>query len=508
MSDLILFSQQDPSILRVSVTITNGGGNTDGIIDEKVISAAQKATAGRGAAPEISWTDKALTLKFLGVEIAVPASSDQRTERVCVAARNPKQPNGDVAFEVVSGGIRVDVSQFQTLPPVLNAVWPGIADSPLGNLDRLIATATGLEVETLDANQNRRRFHLVKGASVPSEKDQKSRLVWRQIAWRDAGLSGDATPAHKGPDHRLKQVEDTSKKRLEPQTAAPVTHVNRFDDRSDAEGAVFVHVQIKHDGTTANATARERIAPGWALSLGGADWAPRSLVIKGDPAVEKADFVYTDAVDAFEDPPDDQRDEQTSFEWSWDDNPPSADKVVLPALKKLTSKSQLVSTGEVPGAGANLPYLWQRTRLEVEKDDSNNKKTEPGVWLRYRLDSLPVRETAVSRQADYDAGLSRSIRLDKLKGEDEGASEDWRIDLSLLPDSGMSNGRIWLALNPVDAANSNARSVTLTMKDARIEAASPKIHGAPESTQRSRIASQSGRPVCRTARRHTHSAGQ
>lgn len=468
MSDLILFSQQDPSIPRVSIKLKIA-------LTAEQKTAARNAALGVGAALEVALSGHKLDINVASTTLEVEVANVVGAPRVCIVSKFPQVIGGESEYVIVSGSVQIQTAGL--VQDDLKNLWPTAQESQFGKLDRLIVTSSGLQIETelQNANKDRRRFHLIEGMSVAPSVGI-SRLVWRQIAWRDADVPSDAK--HQDPADRLKAVKEASLGVDDPSAgrlnrtsgASPVTHVGRFDERTGAEGAVFVQVRFKNDGGSPP-EARERIAPGWALSIGGADWSPRSLVIKGEPALDKADFFYTDGMDAFDEPPTDTDEMSTSFQWSWKDDTTGD---VSPKLTKLADEPRLVTTGEVPGAGANLPYLWQRAKLVVDLEP----KTEPGVWLRYRLDPLPVRENAVSRQSDYDAGLSRSIRLDNLKRSDD-TIEPWRLDLSLLPMSDMHQmvPRMWLELAPVGTANNgNTRSVTLTIRNARIEAAAPKIH--------------------------------
>lgn len=463
MSDLILFSEQDPSIPRVCVKL-----KLDLTDDQK--TAARNAALGVGFAPIVNVGKNRIEINVVVRDVVtktlvVESPNVLDVSLVCIAARSPQASSGEPEYVIVSGSVQIKVNP-NLVQELAKDLWPTANEKQFGKLDLLIVTASGLQIETelQSADKDRRRFHLIESISIAPKPDEKSRWVWRQIAWRDAGLASDAK--HKNPEDRLNAVEKESVKRLGRISGTPpIAHVSRFDERSGADGAVFVQVRIKKDGTP---EVRERITPGWALSIGGADWSPRTLVINGEP-LAKADFVYTDGIDAFDEPPTDNNDKTiTSFRWSWTEAVPVSTERVLPELIKLASEPRLVTTGEVLGAGANLPYLWQRAKL-VTKDAA-----EPGVWFRYRLDPLAMRESYVSRQPDYDAGLSRPIRMVDLKRDSR--IDPWRLDLSLLPilETQPMATRMWLKLTP--AGSGNRRNVTLTMLNARIEAAAPKIH--------------------------------
>ncbi|MBW3595845.1 MAG: hypothetical protein KY475_01065, partial [Planctomycetes bacterium] len=443
---------------------------------------ARLAADGKGPAPQVEWaqtdledgggTPLNLALKLLGQTLDV--SGDQLTPlpRVCVTESRALDTRNERVFGIVSGAITIET---MTAPlnaaPLLQTIWPTSMVERFGNIERLLVSAA-LVIETVQGGE-RRRFQLVSGSHVEPSVDREVRLNWRQVVWRD---QLDAA-THKNPRNRVTELQDESNERLARTGPQPVRHVTKFEGPGDSAGSVLIQVRLRknpQDTSQTLAEAREVVAPDWALALGGADWTPRSLTVVGHP-LNDAVLRYSDSEDAFGEPADPADELQTRLRWKWTD----AASAVFPVLTKLATSPPLLSTGELPGAGANRPFLWQMSRLVV---DGSTETVEPSVWIRYQLDSLLERENARSRRDDVQAGLSRPIRIDQLRRTEASTAVDepWRLDLGLLPDQSIPQGAARLCLE-ISASSGTERTVDLVLVGARIHAATPRLRALAAS---------------------------
>jgi hypothetical protein len=437
---------------------------------------ANEAALGNSPAPPLKWNDGAdfgtITLALLGKEGSVN-SADVTTPHLCVIGGAP-QGESDVVLtlSIASGSVAIKTTDAQSS---INALlktffWPDSEITPIGTPQRLLLGPSGLELEVkMESVPEQRRYRLVGGRPLASGLDASAdyTLTWQQVPWRHALNSPSGS--RRDPAHRLQTLREESIKRLaNGNEQAPVALIDRFDPTGE-DAEVFVAIRRKGDGIE----VVERVVPTWSLSLGGADWAPRSLTISADP--DSKVFQYSDDGDPFAAPPEkvnvNDHASITHIGWVWNANTP----VVRPDLMALAKNPPLLSTGDVPGAGANSPYLWQSARLVVDSVD-DKQRSEPGAWVRYRLDPLAERPTAITRDSDETAGLSGPIRLEafrRIVGRDESV-EPWRLELGLLPDtsSHAGRGRLWLHIEPVE---NSVSTVHLQIAGARVHAASPPL---------------------------------
>ncbi|MCY2968237.1 MAG: hypothetical protein NT069_32175, partial [Planctomycetota bacterium] len=497
MSNLNLQTLPDLGVPGATITLPMPGTVPEGLVDR-----ARAAANGNGPAPAVAWKPAELTgavveLSFLDQQklIIAPEALVDVPPSICVVQVIDSTRSESDAFVLVSGVVVIDVEKMGAAASVLEKIWPKVSVDRFGKIVRFVVASNGLHIETeltVGGAAVFRRFRLGAGARVQPEKGKSALLVWQQVTWRDASLASLVGKTHKNPVDRLNEVMTESDRRLDDPDqrlkrapgVVPVARIDRFDLRSEGEGSVFVDVrnEVNAQGTEQPTQARERISPAWALAVGGADWVPRSLTVVGDD-LSGAVLTYSDGEASFEEPATFSKENLTSLSWNWKSAELSTRKHVYPLLSNLATSPPLLSTGEFPGAGVNSPYLWQMTRLVVGKAQSQSQRVEPGVWIRYRLDPLAERETALTRQPDIDAGLSRPLRIEGLSRTDKDSGspfESWILDLGLLPDGGPAidtgRSRIRLELQPVTgAAGSESRAVALTLIAARIRATTPPM---------------------------------
>lgn len=477
MSDLFLKTLQVSDAPEVIIQLPEPAA-----VSATLDAEARLAADGKGPAPQVGWaqtdledgsaTPQNLRLTLLGQSLEVSGDKLTPLPSVCVRERRAPDIPNERGFEIVSGSITIEttVAPLNTAP-LWGMIWPPSMVERFGNIERLLVSVA-LVIETVQGVE-RRRFQLVSGSHVEPSVDSEVRLTWRQVAWRDQ--LDDTT--HRNPQDRVQELQGQSNDRLARTGPQPVRQVAKFDGLGDSAGSVIIQVRLrKNPGDTSQtlAEAREVIAPDWALALGGADWTPRSLTVVGHP-LDAAVLRYSDSEDAFDEPAESADELQTQLQWEWAD----ANSTVIPVLTKLATSPPLLSTGELPGAGDNRPFLWQMSRLVV---DGPTKTVEPSVWIRYQLDSLLERENARSRRDDVQAGLSRPIRIDQLRRTEASTvvDEPWRLDLGLLPDQPILEGaaRLWLEVGPNSATE---RTVDLILAGARIHAATPHLRALATS---------------------------
>jgi len=458
------------------------------VSEKSLAEKARLAADGEGAAPQVQWAEADLEgdggtplnvrLTLLGEILNFASDRLKPSPRVCVIRRKVpgESSKREQGFGIVSGSITIEKASTPTDEEtrLLTRIWPTPMEERFGSIERLLVAPTALVIETVTDNE-RRRFELVRGPHVEPPGNGVVRLAWRQLAWRDQPHSA----SHKNPRDRVEQLRAISKERFARRVSQPVRHVSKFDGQGVSADSVVIQVRLRKDPQDASVTiseAREVITPTWALALGGADWAPRSLTIAGHP-LDSAVLRYSNAEDAFDEPaaidvaPRDEL--QTRLQWKWSSDTPAAHKRVIPMLMKLATSPPLLSTGKFSGAGANRPFLWQMTRLVVK---GSAETVEPSVWIRYQVDSLLERETARSRRDDVEAGLSRPISIEELRrtADSSDADEPWRLDLGLLPDQPIREGaaRLWVEVHPISETE---QKVDLILAGARIQAATPHI---------------------------------
>jgi WD40 repeat protein len=428
---------------------------------------AEAAARGEAPAPVVTWKASDLTdavpVSLLGRSFDAPAASIT-PPRICVVGLGDTGSADDLGLGVASGAVVVDATALDASPGLADALWPQSMAERLGALRRLRVGPAGLDIE-VEAASDLRRFRLVPGSTLDlSPGESEALLTWRQVSWLDAHLDPGT---HKNPAARLADLRTATRARLDRPAAQPLTVVNRFDPLGQIDSAVFVRVRRRGNASE----AREYAVPAWSILVGQAEWAPRIVALIGDGAdLAGLTLLYSDGTDPFATPENAPPDRLTTAEWTWTATAPASSDPVLPRLRKLPTSlpsPPLLSTGEISGAGANSPYLWQAARLEI------GDQSETGVWLRYRLDALAERPSAASRDADFAAGLSRPVRLEPLR-RDHGGPDPWTLDLGLLPDGEVPPGgpRVWLDL-ALDASGS--RTATLTINSARVEAQSPRL---------------------------------
>ena len=462
MSKLILQPLFNSPVQGIALALTLPVGKLNDLKDK-----ATKAADGTGSAPEFIQTSDDLSssvpFSLLDQKLKIPKEAFDLLRVYVVQSQNPIA-EVDLTLEIVSGAVIINVAKASDIltPAIIQELWPTDISSQFGEVENLVLISNGLIIETKSTGDERRRFHLVMGERLKPKQDTETRLIWQQIAWGDASLN----PTYKNPSDRLETLQKESDARMsQGEQNSPVSRVGKFNLLAQIEGEVFVEIRHSDDAGTVTTDVRERVIPSWGLRLGRTDWSPKSLIINP----ETSTFRYSSGDDPFYAP--DSRNIaplKTSLEWSWKD----LNEPVLPLLKELAISPPVLSTGELSGASANSPFLWQLGKLAVNKHAS--ERTEPGIWIRYRVDPLAEDENLISQASDEDDGLSRPMRFEKFRHSDGNAIEHWRLDLNLLPNNKQneSKGQIWLDLSPVDGSK---RNIVLTLVKARIKAASPKI---------------------------------
>jgi hypothetical protein len=469
MSKLILKPLFNSPVQGIALALTLPVGKLNDLKDK-----ATKAADGIGAAPEFIQTSDDLSssvpFSLLDQKLKIPKAAFDLL-RVCVVQSQNPTAEVDLTLDIVSGAVIIKVAEVPDLtPPTIQALWPTDISSQFGEVENLVLVSNGLIIETKSTSNERRRFLLVMGEPLQPDKGIETRLVWQQIAWGDASLDH---LTYKNPSDRLETLQKESDARMsQGEQNSPVSRIGKFNLLAQIEGEIFVVIRHKNVSGTAPTDVRERVIPFWGLRLGRTDWSPKSLTIVGKN-LKTAIFRYSSGDDPFyaPDSPNIAPFQKTSLEWNWKDKDVKK-KPVLPLLKELASSPPVLSTGELSGASANSPFLWQFGKLAVDKDAL--EKTEPGIWIRYRVDPLAEDENLISQASDEDDGLSRPMRFEKFRHSDGNAIDHWRLDLNLLPNNKQneSKGQIWLDLSPVDGSK---RNIVLTLVKARIKAASPKI---------------------------------
>lgn len=446
MTAFVLHTQVEPNVPRVTVRLLKPGSVQDLNAFKSQAQAAARAT---GPAPAVHWTAddlgrEPMVLGLLDKEFKVQPSS----ARLCVRAAADSGDGEDLHWEIASGAVHIPANG--ELKDVITGLWAPIKDR-LGTIQEFVLDSNGLHMETLlEGDHSKRRFRLVAGSSLAPGPNSEKRFVWEQVPWGDSSLDD----THKNPSDRLEDLRKESDKRLHPNgNPAAIELVARFGRESERTARVVVAVRQRTAPQGQETTeAREWVSPSWALSLGGADWTPGLLAVLGDN-LDAAPLCYSDGDDPFDEPSHDA-DHETSLEWT--DRP-------TPKLLRLASSPPLLSTGELAGAGANSPYLWQMATLAVGKEGTT-EKSEHGIWIRYHIEPLAERDPSRPSQSDSNSSLSRPFRIDGLSN-----NEDWMLDLGLLPDFNRAGGkaRVWLELKE--------KKAVLTMSGAHVRAATPGL---------------------------------
>lgn len=432
----------------------------------KLKEEAAAAAQGKIPAPLLDWddgeprSDSAITLGLLDQKVDVEPS-DVTSPHLCVIADGPPDDDlGVLRLSIVSGAVAIKTTSLDT--SLLNTLWPQQARQRFGEPERLLLGPSGLELEVvimIDNTRQARRYRLVGGSSLSSESGSAKdfSLTWQQLPWRDAKTIPEFSLAL-DPADRLQELRKITAKWLSHGSGqTPVALIDRFDLTGE-DASVFVAIRR----TAGKTQILERTVPTWSFTIGGADWTPRSLTLS--VAQAQQGLRYSDGEDPFDVP---GTDSITHLRWEW----LHSAKVVWPTLEALAQDPPLLSTGEILGAGANSPYLWQSARLVV--GSGADQRSEPGAWIRYRLDPLVERPTAQALDADEAAGLTGAIQLKALRRSD-GSVEPWQFNLGLLPDAQLpeGRGRIWLDIEQVDPGVS---TVDIKIARARVHAASPPL---------------------------------
>lgn len=427
---------------------------------------AAAAAQGKIAAPLLDWadgeprSDSAISLGLLDQKVEVEPS-DVTAPHLCVIADGPPDDDlGVLPLSIVSGAVAIKTTSLAT--SLLETLWPQQARQRFGEPEHLLLGPSGLELVVMimiDITRQARRYRLVGGSSLGSGSGgtKDFSLTWQQLPWRDAETIPEFSLAL-DPADRLRELRKMTDKWLSSGSGqTPVALIDRFDLTGE-DAAVFIAIR-KTGGKT---QILERAVPTWSFAIGGADWSPRSLTLSVDQAQQG--LRYSDGEDPFEVP---GTDSITHLRWEWQHTA----EVGWPTLKELAQDPPLLSTGEIPGAGANSPYLWQSARLVV--GSGADQRSEPGAWIRYRLDPLVERSTAQALDADEAAGLTGAIQLKALRRSD-GSVVPWQFNLGLLPEAQLpeGSGRIWLDIEQVDPGVS---SVDIKIARARVHAASPPL---------------------------------
>lgn len=432
----------------------------------KLKEEAAAAAQGKIPAPLLDWddgeprSDSAITLGLLDQKVDVEPS-DVTSPHLCVIADGPPDDDlGALRLSIVSGAVAIKTTSLDT--SLLKTLWPQQARQRFGEPERLLLGPSGLELEVvimIDNTRQARRYRLVGGSSLSSESGSAKdfSLTWQQLPWRDAESVPEFSLAL-DPADRLQELRKITAKWLSHGSGqTPVALIDRFDLTGE-DASVFVAIRRAAGKTQ----ILERTVPTWSFTIGGADWAPRSLTLS--VAQAQQGLRYSDGEDPFDLP---GTASITHLRWEW----LHSAKVVWPTLEALAQDPPLLSTGEILGAGANSPYLWQSARLVV--GSGADQRSEPGAWIRYRLDPLVERPTAQALDADEAAGLTGAIQLKALRRSD-GSMEPWQFNLGLLPDAQLpeGRGRIWLDIEQVDPG---VTTVDIKIARARVHAASPPL---------------------------------
>ncbi|MFM8552981.1 MAG: hypothetical protein ACKOCD_11850, partial [Nitrospiraceae bacterium] len=434
----------------------------------KLKEEAAAAAQGKIPAPLLDWDDgelrfdSSITLGLLDQKVQVEGS-DVFAPHLCVIADGPPDDDLEVLrLSIVSGAVAIKTTSLAT--SLLETLWPQQARQRFGEPERLLLGASGLELEVvimIDITRQARRYRLVGGSSLGSGSGgaKDFSLTWQQLPWRDAETIPEFSLAL-DPADRLRELRKMTDKWLSSGSGqTPVALIDRFDLTGE-DAAVVVAIRQRAGKTQ----ILVRAVPTWSFTIGGADWAPRSLTLSVSVDQALQGLHYSDSEDPFDVP---GTDSITHLRWELKQSAEGR----WPTLEALAQDPPLLSTGEISGAGANSPYLWQSARLVV--GSGVDQCSEPGAWIRYRLDPLGERPTTQALDADEAAGLTGAIRLKTLRRSD-GSVEPWQLKLGLLPDAQLheGRGRIWLDIAQVNAGDS---TIDIKIARARVHAASPPL---------------------------------